>query len=177
MPIGSTADVRPKWTSYRALGDFLLRRLQAPRGHVSFFAFFFVAIVGCGGFGLWAALLRSCFLNSWNAQPFIVALYDFFPPIAMASAFELVLAPQEKYVRSFALLASAILMVLAVVAAVLHDGGLALFLCIVASPCALLLWWVANGENEALHDAPPKDAALGGATTQDTKGDLSGFQQ
>jgi hypothetical protein len=163
------------WNSFDALGQFILSRLKGPAGHFSFWVYLVLAVAGFGAFGVCAVLydVRS---ETWELKSLFSALYTYFPAIAMASAFDLILPDNRKYVRSFAIAAAVLCFLLALFTATLNSDNLRMLCGLLGCGVALFLWWIANGENPNLRDLPPSNASTGGSTTAAPAGDLSNFR-
>lgn len=170
------SDGAESWNSCKALWKFLKKRRDAPRGNFTFYVFLIFAVVGGGGVGIWVALIQAISTGHWEMRTIVSSLYTYFPAVAMASAFELILPDSsQKYVRSFALASISILTVLAIVTAIMPPGPMSLCFAISGVGLAIAFWWIANAENKTLYDPPPEDAPLGGSPTREAGGDISGF--
>ena len=65
------------------------RRLCAPVKSVTFYAHLLLAVLVCGGLGIWNTLYQ-CKLNSqWDTFTIAAALYTYFPAVAAAALIEL----------------------------------------------------------------------------------------
>lgn len=164
----NTAKEEPNYWAH--LGDYLARKWHAPRNHPTFFFYLFIAVIGAGGLGIWSAIFRG------ELKAFVESLYTYFPAVAMASAFELILPhANKKYERSLAISIAAVLSVLAFVMVSISAGIFCIILGILGYFLSLALWWIANAENKTLHDTPIAEAAIGGDVNKQPKGDTSGF--
>ncbi|GEM_PF-2230978 len=158
---------------WRHLGSYVARKFCVPWRHPTYLFYLFVAIVGAGGLGIWSVLY-----NGGDNEKIVASLYTYFPAVAMASAFELILPKSnEKYVRSFALFVLFILALVAFVIGANPAKPYSLYLGIFGAGGAIALWWLANAENENLHDSPELEskAAIGGDVGKPVVGDTNDF--
>ncbi len=163
------------WNSFSALGQFILSRLTGPTKHFSFWFYFVVAVAGFGAFGVWVVVYNVNEAD-WKLESLFSALYTYFPAIAMASAFDLILPDTRKYVRSFAIAVAVLSFLLAIFTATLSIPLLRFGCGLLGCAVALFLWWVANGDNPNLRDVPPTDAALGGKPSDAPAGNTTGWK-
>ena len=162
--------------SWIYLGYFIKRRSKAPLRHFSFFAFFIIGIIVAGGLGIWLTLWEYCTSSSNQLNDIVRSIATYFPAIATASLFELICPDEnEKYIRSFALFAGVLILILFVFTVNLNPGSISLFVGLLGVAVSLFLWWIANAENDSLRDKAPDNAALGGDVASEAKGDLTGY--
>jgi len=153
---------------FHELGQYLKSQFIAPIGHPTFWLYLIIAVIGAGGLGIWVAIYQR------DVQDIVAALFTYFPAIAMASGFELILKDdQRKFVRSTAFATAVTLILIAVLVASLPRGSLSFALGIIGYIISLAFWWVANADNVVLHDTPaPSVASIGGKIDQPIRGDL-----
>lgn len=153
------------------LWAFAKKRVKKPCGHPSYWFYFGLIVVGVGGIGVWKAVFCD-----QTYQAVASNLMTFFPAIAGASAFEIVLSKDEETVPKSARAATLLLgglLGLAVVFIWSRDTcPAATIVGIVAAFLSLVLWWIANAENNALLDSRPGSGAFGGSSSEATKGVL-----
>lgn len=163
------------------LREFLIYRLTFPREQLTFGIYFWTAVVGVGGAGVWAEFIPPLLHGTWvwDWSRLAGALYTFFPAIAVTSGFDLALnAKQQRAVRAFAI--GAIISVMGwLLLCVYHPiAWISAMLGLIGSIMALLLWRIANGENPLLHDgdAPKFTNAVGGDPGRPAAGSEGDFK-
>lgn len=149
--------------SIRLLRAYLQDQFKSPCGHVTFWFYFVMAIIGFGGLGIWVEIVKT-FQPERGVDGLITAIYTYFPAVAAAAAFQIDLEEGKKnYVRAFAL--TALIVIFA--PAFLHAAGVianhfwSLAIGVLFTLMALALWWVANGRNLSFHDDIDPDDSLG----------------
>lgn len=162
-------DTRNHWPD---LYHFLRRRATNPWNHPSFLFYFVVAVVGFGGVGVWRTLLVDSSATALSSN-----LLTYFPAVAAASAFDIVLNRDEpKFCRSLAVVVGALLLLACILMHVWGYTCRSSVLGVVATLVAWALWWVSNAENKNLQDTPPPEAAIGGRVDQHTQGGMGELQ-
>jgi hypothetical protein len=152
---------------WRELGEFLLYRIKKPVGHPTYWFYFILVLLGAGGIGVWKAIFfeKSHIAIASN-------LMTFFPAVAAASAFEIVLNDKlPKSAKSFTMVIGGVL-IGAVIYIWVHESEGAVKCAVVATLIASLLWWIANAENYSLLDSDPTAASLGNDTNVPMSGNL-----
>jgi hypothetical protein len=141
--------MKPESEFYK-LDNFLRARLRLTKDNPVFAFYFWLAVVGVGGAGIWVSLfprlLHGNIEPDWSALA--ASLYTFFPAIAVTSAFELVLHNTE--LRSLRALGVGIIIFIMswlILCAVHPMPIVATGLGLIGALFALLLWCVANAEN------------------------------
>jgi hypothetical protein len=162
-------------SSFEQLGAFLWERLSTPVGHVSFWTYFVLAIVIFGAAGIWVEAYRFFIAPQPEPSGILTAIYTYFPAVAAGATLQLVMASQDKHVRSFSMFAAVVIGI----AAVPHALGLVAKTAsfswgLFGTAAALLLWWIANGANQDFLDSAPVDS-LGGDVTGEPSGDVGDF--
>jgi len=155
--------------------SFLNKRIKKPIGHPSYWFYFLVIVTGAGGIGVWKAVfLDKCF------QAVASNLMTFFPAVAAASAFEIVLGKDDYKTPKSARVATLFVGLLLIVAVAIiwpnDSTALATVTGTIAALISLVLWWIANAENTALLDSPPGKEAFGGPVSGEVEGDVSEFK-
>jgi len=160
--------VVPSTNYYSEFGEYLKKQFASPIRHPTFLLYLLIAVIGAGGLGIWVSMYRQDMGN------FIVSLFTYFPAIAMASGFELILKEdQRKFVKSGAFAMASILILIAILVASLPVGIASLIIGVIGYVLSLAFWWVANAENTILHDtSPPAKVTIGGDVNQETNGDI-----
>jgi hypothetical protein len=164
--------------SFIPLKEFVVERWKTPFGHVSFWVYLTVAIVGAGGVGIWVECVRWLLSSKNESDGVLTAIYTYFPAIAAGSALQMLLdaqKPSEKHIRSFSIFCTA----LAGVFVLPYALGLiktfpAFIFGMVGSAFSLWLWWIANGSNPSFLDIDPNDS-LGSDPKSDPAGDTGGY--
>lgn len=161
--------------SFKVVGGFIVNRLCTPLSHVSFWSYFFLAIILFGPAGVWVELFRLLKSNSGELDGLLTAIYTYFPAIVAGAGAQLIMDGPPKPVSSFVMVWIAISFVLVMP----HFTGLikptnSLYIGCLGTAMAFFLWWVANGENPSYLDSHPSDA-LGAAPSSEPAGDASNF--
>lgn len=156
------------WEHWVSLRDFYFERLRSPIRHPTFIIYFFIAVLGVGGCGVWVSL--------WSDVTVIGAsLYTYFLALTAASAFDLLLSDgHPKYVRATAITVGIIIALLAGCMMLHPKTCWSIVVGILGSLIAALLWWIANAENPKLSDAPP-NPSTGGDTNRPIPGSTEGY--
>ena len=164
--------------SFAPLREFISERWNTPFGHVSFWVYFLVAIVGAGAVGIWVECVRWLLPSKNESDGVLTALYTYFPAIAAGSALQMLMDAQkssEKHIRSFSIFCSAVTALLIFPHAFgLINISFAFLLGIFGSAFSLWLWWIANGSNPSFLDIDPSDS-LGPDPKSDPAGNTGGF--
>lgn len=161
--------------SFELLGDFLSERWRTPIGHVSFWTYLLIAIVGAGAVGVWVEIVRWMLSPKNEASGILTAIYTYFPAIAAGAALQLQMDAQDKPIRSFSIFCTA----LAGVLVLPHSLGLvessgAFVIGLFGTGFAIWLWWIANGCNPSFLDSNPTDS-LGDNPSAAPAGNTGGF--
>lgn len=155
-----------------ALWDFLIQRLRKPMGHPSYWFYFVVILIGVGAIGVWKGVFYDCTIQAVASN-----LMTFFPAIAAASAFEIVLSRHvPKCAQTFTILVGALLAVAVGYLWFFDKHVSAIFVGFIGAIASLMLWWIANAENSTLLDSPPGKDPLGGEPSQNTQGGMGDLQ-
>lgn len=163
--------------SFVLLWRYLRKQVLLPLDQFSFWAYFIFAVVILGGMGLWIEVGRYLLTQDPRAEPVLTAIYTYFPAIAFASSFELVMREDDqRQVRTLAICVVVVLSLVIVVHAARLVGSsgsslLGVFACLVA----FLVWWVANGDNKNLRDVQAK-VTLGDEPSAPPAGGTGGFR-
>ncbi len=168
-------------SDWRYLGRELVKRTCDPIQHFPFVAYMLIAIVGLGGLGVWAELLKIGISNSpIGLANVITSVLTFFPALVGAAAIQLLLASaNDRIFIAFAMLIMFVFFAFAILLpffSVTHPF-IVLFLSGVCSVFAVWAWWITNGDNPTFQKIPPpNDAATGGSTDRKLSGTLEGFE-
>lgn len=163
------------------LMGFLNHRISHPKDQATFQIYFWTAIVGVGGAGIWAEALPPLFNGTlhWDWTRMAPALYTFFPAIAVTSGFDLALSNKHSHVIKAFGIGSIIAVMGWALLCVFHpipwvSAGLG----IIGSVIALLLWRIANGENPMLRDqsGPSYSNPIGGLAEQPLAGNEGDYR-
>lgn len=150
------------------------RRLCAPVRSVTFYAHLLIAVLVCGGLGIWNTLYQ-CKLNSqWDLLNIAAALYTYFPAIAAAALIELT-HERQPYLRSFGLISSVFFVCIFFFATTTQPNTRMIFAGIGAL-LSILFWWIANGEKDCFKDIDP-NAATPDPEKEALKGDSTGWDK
>jgi hypothetical protein len=168
-----------RWVELKAC---LVRKWRAPRYEPTFWFYLVGAVFLAGGCGVWVSIGQQIqAVNtpdaSWNWRPIIAALYTYFPALAAASAFDLLLLNQERYIRALSFLAVIVVVALAALAVTIPAGILAVGVCLLGYALAFSLWFLANAENPNLREPPALGTATGEDQPRSIAGTLNGFDQ
>jgi hypothetical protein len=164
-------------SSWYPLRRELVRRVREPASQVSYVIFFLLGILGISGLGIWFECCRAL-LNAADSgkQPILNAIYTYFPAVAGASAFQMIIGEPERFLRSFAILLMALVFILAMVLllGIAGSNGWAFTVSAFAVVLSWFAWWIANADEPGLTDIRP-DSTLGGSTTKAPSGSTEGF--
>ena len=163
--------------SFVMLWVYVRGQFQAPIRHFTFWVYLFLAILGLGALGIYVELYRL--LNSpSNWGGLLTAIYTYIPAIAAGAWLQMTLDESDrKYVRSFAAIAWALLVLPAFLHAlnVYGEPKVSLGFGILGIIGSTALWWIANGGNQSFQDFDPKDS-LGGTAETEPQGDASEYK-
>lgn len=157
------------------------RRTKVFPKRVPFFAYVLVAIIGLGGLGIWAELVRMALsTDNHGFDRVFTAAATFYPAVIGSATFQLLLIATgrlDKIIAAFGIF----VLVFSIGAAVL----LALFrslypvsslvAAILLVGFAIWIWIVANAD-DPIFKGDPGDAPSGGNTTRPLKGNLGDFK-
>ncbi len=166
--------------SNKLLWESLAERWKNPKGNSTFSIYFWIAVVGVGGAGVWAEIFPPLVKGTWDWNPKGVAsgLYTFFPAVAVTSAFELILPDKQlRSVRAFGVAALVIALGWLFLCANIANACTAVISAGIGAIASLLLWRVANGLNPILQDfaTPEAQNPVGGHDTSMPAGSDDGF--
>jgi len=165
---------------WQYLGREIRRRTLAPFKSVPFVFYFILAIVVLGGLGIWVEAVKSQLNPNWKVDGLLTALSTFFPALIGSASLQLILKStdsSDKILISFSLLVCFLSFVgIGFIAAFfsLHPQ-LCLNAAIGFGVLAVWFWWFTNGDDLTFYNAPI-DAATGGSTTREIKGNLNEFK-
>jgi len=162
-----TASIELLWRDAR-------RRLWAPVKSVTFYAHLLLAVLVCGGLGIWNTLYQCKLNGQWDMLNIAAALYTYFPAIAAAALIELT-HERQPYLRSFGLLSAAFFVGIFFFATTTQPETRAIWAGIGAL-LGVLFWWIANGEKACFKDIDP-NAATPDPAKEELTGDSTGWQQ
>jgi hypothetical protein len=154
------------------------RRLSAPVGHFTFWAYLLAGIVGASAFGVWYELLPLLLGRQGSNEAVFTALLTFFPALAGSSALQLVFDDAAKPMRAFAIVLILIFFGFAVWLGFARPTSLAFayFSAGLACLLAIFVWWITSGQDPAFRDNVDDTSPLGGKLSDEPKGDLKGFK-
>ncbi len=166
--------------SKQLLMDFLIQRWKNPKGNSTFYIYFWLAIVGVGGAGIWAEVFPPIVKGSWdwNWAGIAAGLYTFFPAVAVASAFDLILPDKQmRSVRAFGVAVLLIALGWLFLCANIPCAYVAILTGAIGAVASLVVWRVANGLNPALQDFEQAQAetSIGGSDNNIPAGSDAGF--
>ena len=160
--------------------DFLRHRWNNPKGNTTFHFYFWIAVVGVGGAGVWAEFIPPLVRGTWdwNWKGLAAGLYTFFPAIAVASAFDLILPDKQlRSVRAFG--AGVLLFALSwlFLCANIPEPCISILAGIVGAIASLAVWRIANGLNPALQDfeSATAETSVGGKDNNMPAGSDDGY--
>ena len=172
---------------YREDGDFVYLRRELSRRTAElwkrfpFLAFVLVAIVGLGGLGIWAELVKmSLSENPQRLDGVFTAVAAFYPAVVGTASFQLLLiatGEMDRIITAFGILVLVSTIGAAVLLSVYHAQYPVT--CLIAAVFlvffSIWLWVVTNADNP-LFKSVSVDASTGGSTSRAPKGDLSAFK-
>jgi hypothetical protein len=168
---------RARTRHWAALGHELVLRAIEPFESPTFVFFFFSVVIGVGGIGIWVEIIKfyrpQVTLDPLNG--IITSLITFFFALVGTSCTQLII--EESDSKSLRALAQFVLLIAILIGAFSITGvgssQPGLWLWILASVFALMVWWLANAKSPGLRDP---DAPTGGAVTKTLPGNLSDYK-
>lgn len=154
------------------------RRLSAPVGHFTFWAYLLAGIVGASAFGVWYELLPVLLGRQGSNEAVFTALLTFFPALAGSSALQLVFDDTAKPLRAFGIVLILIFVGFAVWLGFARPTSLGVAYFSVGLACflAIFVWWITSGQDPAFRDNVDDTSPLGGKLSDEPKGNLKGFK-
>ena len=166
------------------LAEFRDRVLDS-LGDVTFLLYFIVAIILCGGFGIWVEVLKLLIASSdnLNFDGIQNAAFTLYPALIGASCMLLVLEGTDKSEKPKTAFSLFVIIFTAFISAMigifeskdmyqLPSRVLITFFTVFG----LFFWCFANGNNPHIQTVNP-DSAVGGDTSKHLNGNTDGFQQ
>jgi len=159
------------------VAEFIGQRIMRPIGQVSFWSYLVVAVLGLGGLGVWHAFLQAYYFESAPKGDVAVSLYTYFAALAGASIVQLTLDEDKAVRAAFQFFGFLLAGYGFVCFFFLNDGSdRAVYMGLGGVFFAVVIWWVANGDNSCLQDnIDPKDS-IGGDETLSPSGDDEGYK-
>ena len=158
--------------SLKLLPGDIWRRLKTPFWSATFWTHLLVVVGIAGGIGIWWTLGQCYVTDRWDKVAIAAAIYTYFPAIVAPALLDMI-NEHQRYLRSFGIAASAILLVILACAALTAPKGNLTF-GIVGSVLSIAFWWIANGEKDCFKDIDPE--APTPRPNRPLKGNKSGFQ-
>lgn len=161
--------------SWLGLVEDLANRLIKPWYSVPFVMYLLTGVLLLGGVAIWVEIVRYSikvhyYVPSRGEAPTIeailAAIHTFYPALAWSATMQIVLADQPekegdpkpyKRLRALALFLGSVVLVLAVVVMSLSGvllNWVSLILGLFGIWLAVLLWWIANAEDDTYKDSP-----------------------
>lgn len=157
-----------------------MRRTKRPANQFTYWTYFLFCVLGLGGLGFWIELVQ---INGqvpanrdWNNT--YTALVTFFPALIASSCWQMVFEVKSKpwHAFSLALLMLSLVVGLALISHARPASVAAWFWSVIACGASLWVWWIANADNQALHDGTDPDDAVGGNPDAPLVGNLTGIK-
>lgn len=152
---------------------FSWNRVQS--GSATLLAYFFFAVLLCGGCGVWLALAHFKSPELLKRPELLLAMLSFAWAVAGASCTDFIFGKKENYVRAIPVYAAVFLILLSLLALVC-GAFWQYFFAIVSAGVAGMVWWIANAENPDLADDSLMQSPAGGDTNKDVPGEMKGYQ-
>ena len=171
---------------YREEGDLVYLRREFSRRTAEvwkrfpFVAFVLVAIVGLGGVGIWAELVKmSLSEDPGRLDGVFTAVAAFYPAVVGSASFQLLLIATERMDRNITAF-GVLILTFTIAATVLLSVYYAHYpvTCLIAAVFLAFfsIWlWVVTNVGDPIFQPVSVDAATGGSPSRDPKGDLSAF--
>ena len=172
---------------YREEGDLLYLRRELCRRTAEvwkrfpFLVFVLVAIVGLGGLGIWAELVKVTLSeNPERLDGVFTAVAAFYPAVVGSASFQLLLiatGKMDRTITAFGILVLTFTIGAAVLLSIYH--ALYPIACLIAAVFLVIfsIWlWIVTNADDPIFKPVSVDAASGGSPSRDPKGDLSQFR-
>ena len=159
----------------------LRRRTAEFPKRVPFIVYVLVAILGLGGLGIWAELVKVVLSDNRDAlEGLFISATTYYPAVAGSAAFQLLMIAtgnSDRVMTAFGLFVMFFFLVAALLSTVFHAHWpfASLFLAPILAIASIWTWIVANADNP-IYKHVPVDAASGGSPSRDPKGNLSEFK-
>ena len=164
------------------LGQELWRRAVQPVHSVPFVTYFLLAIIGLGCLGIWVELFE---LRTADSLPvsngLLTALVTFYPAMIGSTSLRWIFhstGEGNKILVSIGLFAcvACFLSILYIIGSSQSAVFEKYLVALVASIIAIVLWWLANGDDDAFEQSVPSDTATGGHPDRQLKGGTKNFK-
>jgi hypothetical protein len=168
------------FNSFASLGHDLVYRLKSPVASVTFWTYAVIGIVIFGGLAIWIELCKYVFLDpdgKATSDGIRLAVNTYFPAVGCSAAQQLFISEKQRtYLRSFGYFLSVAFMLACLFSFLIQieHPMWSLWLGIALSVLAILVWWIANGNDPTFQDPDP-EGPIGGNTSAPLPGDTKGF--
>lgn len=159
-------ELEQELSGFAFLKEEIGKRLKAPVKHTNFWGYLFLAIFVLGGLSVYIEWFRYGAGKTQNSEGIVLALFTVFPAIMGASAVQLVLDKDNSPTRMAGLISLFLCALLTFVftADPFEISKTIAVICgIVCCLIAVLVWWIANGEEEIFRDTIKPYASMGGS--------------
>lgn len=172
-----------KWENWTDFRGELKERFKKPAGHPTFIMYFVVVLIIGGGLGVWLPPVVSALGGEISASKpelsVAMSLATYVVAILSAGLADALLSEISRAFRMFALSLCIIGAVIALLALLTSSKQGAFLFSGVGAAISLLLWWLANANDEKLQEAQiPVDAPVGNQPEQtDLPGNTQGYTE
>lgn len=175
---GTQNDSVGEWSD---LWQEITRRTRQPWKQVTFVTYLVFAIVGFGGFGIWAELVElNLSEKPRNYDGLYTAVATFYPALIGAASFQLLLiavAETNKVMTSFGVAVLLTGITCAILLGIFHDQyPTARFLAATLLSLFSIWLWIITDADNPIYQTIPVDTPSGGDPQRYLRGDMSGFE-
>ncbi|MYA59520.1 MAG: hypothetical protein F4X40_03025 [Chloroflexi bacterium] len=166
---------------FRYVRKELCRRTAEVTKRFPLFAYVLVAILGLGGLGIWTEVVKIALAKDLSQfDGVFTAVAAFFPAVVGSATFQLLLfatGTSNRIITALGILVLFFSFGGAVLLGVFHSQYP--ISCLIAAIFLVVfsIWiWIVTNADDPLFQSAPVDAASGGNTSRNPKGDLSNFK-
>lgn len=153
-------------------------RLREPVDQMAFWALLVVGVLGMSALPVYIELFRYWQADWAAAESLQLALITFAYALGGVSALQMVMEKDYTPISNFGILVSAVMLVITLVLLSKFFPFPSWFISlsgVVLAVGAVLIWWIANGDTDAVKDKVKDEAAVGGKTNVTLPGSTDGY--
>lgn len=150
---------------FKFLGQAVKHRLREPVDQTSFYVMLLVGILGMSALPVYIELYRHWWGKGETLASIQLALVTYAYALGGVSALQMIMERDDSPVSNFGVLVSALIGLLTLI--LIGDffkisSAVTTGLAFLLAAAAVLVWWIANGDSDALKDRVRPDASTGG---------------